>query len=74
MQKVRDSRARIKCDCQKAAATRLFIGLAVFAIIAVRLGYVQFGQGVWLTEQAEDSWGETFRLNQNEAILPIETA
>lgn len=42
---------------RKRLLLAFFIGLAVFAIIAVRLGYVQFGQGVWLTEQAEDSWG-----------------
>lgn len=42
---------------RKRLLLAFFIGVAVFAIIAVRLGYVQFGQGVWLTEQAEDSWG-----------------
>ncbi|WP_017727203.1 stage V sporulation protein D [Halalkalibacterium ligniniphilum] len=34
----------------------MFVGLAVFFIIALRLGYVQFALGGWLTERAEDSW------------------
>ncbi|WP_088105659.1 stage V sporulation protein D [Halalkalibacter urbisdiaboli] len=34
----------------------LFLGLAMFIIIALRLGYVQFALGDWLTERAEDSW------------------
>nr|WP_275980208.1 stage V sporulation protein D [Halalkalibacter alkaliphilus] len=34
----------------------LFFGLAVFLIIALRLGYVQFALGDWLTDRAEDSW------------------
>lgn len=34
----------------------LFLGLAVFTIIALRLGYVQFALGDWLTDRAEDSW------------------
>ncbi|NEU29471.1 stage V sporulation protein D [bacterium LRH843] len=34
----------------------LFIGLAIFIIITLRLGYVQFAIGNWLTDRAEDSW------------------
>ena len=34
----------------------LFGGLLVFAVIAFRLGYVQFALGDWLTQKAEDSW------------------
>ncbi|WP_332690027.1 stage V sporulation protein D [Halalkalibacter lacteus] len=34
----------------------LFLGLAIFIIIALRLGYVQFALGDWLTDRAEDSW------------------
>ncbi|GAE33852.1 stage V sporulation protein D [Halalkalibacter akibai] len=34
----------------------LFFGLAMFLIIALRLGYVQFALGDWLTDRAEDSW------------------
>ncbi|ARK31098.1 stage V sporulation protein D [Halalkalibacter krulwichiae] len=34
----------------------LFFGLAMFLIIAFRLGYVQFALGDWLTDRAEDSW------------------
>lgn len=34
----------------------LFIGLAIFFIIMIRLGYVQFYLGDWLTDKAEDSW------------------
>jgi stage V sporulation protein D (sporulation-specific penicillin-binding protein) len=34
----------------------LFFGLAMFIIIALRLGYVQFALGDWLTDRAEDSW------------------
>ncbi len=33
------------------------VGIVVFTVIGARLGYVQFGQGLWLTEKAEDSWG-----------------
>ncbi|MFC5712244.1 stage V sporulation protein D [Thalassorhabdus alkalitolerans] len=31
-------------------------GLCVSVILAMRLGYVQFALGGWLTEEAEDSW------------------
>jgi stage V sporulation protein D (sporulation-specific penicillin-binding protein) len=34
----------------------LFIGILTFLIIDVRLGYVQFVLGDWLTEGAKDSW------------------
>ncbi|WP_054711193.1 stage V sporulation protein D [Bacillus sp. JCM 19041] len=42
---------------RKRLLLAFFIGLAVFVIILARLGYVQFGQGIWLTDKAEDSWG-----------------
>ncbi|MED3646124.1 stage V sporulation protein D [Halalkalibacterium halodurans] len=34
----------------------LLVGLAAFLIIMLRLGYVQFALGDWLTGQAQDSW------------------
>ncbi|MDY7223108.1 stage V sporulation protein D [Halalkalibacterium halodurans] len=34
----------------------LLVGLATFLIIMLRLGYVQFALGDWLTGQAQDSW------------------
>lgn len=34
----------------------LFFGLAVFFVILLRLGYVQFYLGEWLTKKAQDSW------------------
>ena len=34
----------------------LFAGLLFFFVIAIRLGYVQFFLGEWLTDRAEDSW------------------
>ncbi|MCK0470657.1 stage V sporulation protein D [Halalkalibacter sp. APA_J-10(15)] len=34
----------------------LFLGFIAFLIIILRLGYVQFAMGEWLTERAEDSW------------------
>ncbi|WP_059104704.1 stage V sporulation protein D [Shouchella shacheensis] len=42
---------------RKRLLIAFFVGLAVFSVIIFRLGYVQFGQGEWLTGQAEDSWG-----------------
>ncbi|WEG15718.1 stage V sporulation protein D [Alkalihalophilus pseudofirmus] len=41
---------------RKRLVLMLFLGLAVFTIIALRLGYVQFALGDWLTDRAEDSW------------------
>ncbi|WP_100373297.1 stage V sporulation protein D [Bacillus sp. FJAT-45037] len=41
---------------RKRLVLLLFLGLAVFSIIALRLGYVQFAMGDWLTDRAEDSW------------------
>ncbi|MGG1688364.1 stage V sporulation protein D [Pseudalkalibacillus sp. NRS-1564] len=34
----------------------LVIGLFVFAVVVVRLGYVQLVMGNWLSEKAKDSW------------------
>ncbi|MFV8827051.1 stage V sporulation protein D [Alkalihalobacterium sp. APHAB7] len=55
----------------------LIIGLIIFSIIAIRLGYVQFGMGNWLTERAEDSWSRDIPfeakrgeiLDRNDEIL-----
>ncbi|MFA8437592.1 stage V sporulation protein D [Pueribacillus sp. YX66] len=32
------------------------IGIVIFLILVIRLGYVQIVQGEWLTEKAKDSW------------------
>lgn len=42
---------------RKRLVTVLIIGLLLFTIIDVRLGYVQLVMGNWLTEKALDSWG-----------------
>ncbi|GAF16478.1 LOW QUALITY PROTEIN: cell division protein FtsI [Bacillus sp. JCM 19046] len=42
---------------RKRLLLALSVGLVVFLIIGIRLAYVQFGQGVWLTDKAEESWG-----------------
>ncbi|WZY01082.1 stage V sporulation protein D [Bacillus sp. FSL W7-1360] len=42
---------------RKRLILALFVGMIVFSIIIGRLAFVQFGQGAWLTEKAEDSWG-----------------
>ncbi|MYL63692.1 stage V sporulation protein D [Bacillus hwajinpoensis] len=34
----------------------LIVGLFVFAVVVVRLGYVQLVMGSWLSEKAKDSW------------------
>ncbi|WP_273834775.1 stage V sporulation protein D [Guptibacillus sedimenti] len=34
----------------------LIVGLFVFAVVIVRLGYVQLVMGSWLSEKAKDSW------------------
>ncbi len=55
----------------------LFVGILVFAVIAIRLGYVQFALGGWLTDKAEDSWSrdipfEAMRgeiLDRNDVVL-----
>ncbi|WP_026674379.1 stage V sporulation protein D [Alkalihalobacterium bogoriense] len=55
----------------------LGFGLLIFLIIAVRLGYVQFALGDWLTDRAEDSWSrdipfEAMRgeiLDRNDVVL-----
>ncbi|OLO40792.1 stage V sporulation protein D [Alkalihalophilus pseudofirmus] len=55
----------------------LICGLIIFLIIAIRLGYVQFGMGNWLTDRAEDSWSRDIPfeakrgeiLDRNDEIL-----
>ncbi|WP_017753626.1 stage V sporulation protein D [Calidifontibacillus oryziterrae] len=42
---------------RKRLVTVLIIGLLLFAVIDVRLGYVQLVLGNWLSEKALDSWG-----------------
>lgn len=41
---------------RKRLVTVLLVGLLLFLVIDVRLGYVQLMMGDWLTERAEDSW------------------
>lgn len=41
---------------RKRLIISLFFGLTIFFIISVRLGYVQFYLGDWLTEGAENLW------------------
>lgn len=41
---------------RKRLIVTLLVGLLIFAIIDVRLGYVQFFLGNWLTDGAEDLW------------------
>lgn len=41
---------------RKRLMIALLVGLSIFAIIDVRLGYVQFFLGDWLSEGAEDLW------------------
>lgn len=41
---------------RKRLTISLIIGLCIFLIIDVRLGYVQFFLGNWLTDGAEDLW------------------
>ncbi|WP_078554854.1 stage V sporulation protein D [Bacillus alkalicellulosilyticus] len=55
----------------------LVFGLLFFLVIAIRLGYVQFALGDWLTDRAEDSWSrdipfEAMRgeiLDRNDVVL-----
>ncbi|WP_462409183.1 stage V sporulation protein D [Neobacillus sp. Marseille-QA0830] len=41
---------------RKRLLTALFVGILIFLIIDVRLGYVQFYLGDMLTDRAKDSW------------------
>jgi stage V sporulation protein D (sporulation-specific penicillin-binding protein) len=41
---------------KKRLVVSLIVGLSLFLIISIRLGYVQFALGNFLTERAEDSW------------------
>jgi stage V sporulation protein D (sporulation-specific penicillin-binding protein) len=41
---------------RKRLMIALFVGILTFLIIDVRLGYVQFVLGDWLTQGAKDSW------------------
>ncbi|MFE8703633.1 stage V sporulation protein D [Cytobacillus sp. FJAT-54145] len=41
---------------RKRLTIALFVGFLIFFIIDVRLGYVQFVLGNWLTDGAKDSW------------------
>lgn len=42
---------------RKRLVTVLLIGLLLFLVIDVRLGYVQLIKGNWLSDKAMDSWG-----------------
>ncbi|KEF38609.1 stage V sporulation protein D [Schinkia azotoformans MEV2011] len=42
---------------RKRLVTVLLIGLLLFLVIDVRLGYVQLVMGNWLSDKAMDSWG-----------------
>ena len=41
---------------RKRLAVALVVGVLIFSIIDIRLGYVQFFKGDWLTGLAKDSW------------------
>lgn len=41
---------------RKRLMIAMFVGILIFLIIDVRLGYVQFFLGDWLTGKAKDSW------------------
>jgi stage V sporulation protein D (sporulation-specific penicillin-binding protein) len=41
---------------RKRLAVALVVGVLIFSIIDIRLGYVQFFKGDWLTSLAKDSW------------------
>ncbi len=41
---------------RKRLAISLVLGILIFTIIDIRLGYVQFYKGDWLTGKARDSW------------------
>ncbi|WP_085524074.1 stage V sporulation protein D [Tuberibacillus sp. Marseille-P3662] len=43
---------------RKRLLITLFIGIFIFSIFAVRLGYVQFFENGWLSQKALDSWSQ----------------
>lgn len=43
---------------RKRLVTVLLVGLLLFLVIDVRLGYVQLIMGNWLSDKARDSWGK----------------
>ncbi|MHC0037264.1 stage V sporulation protein D [Pseudoneobacillus sp. C159] len=47
---------------RKRLAVALFIGILIFFIIDVRLGYVQFVLGDMLTDRARDSWSRNIHF------------
>ena len=73
VQSVRVSNVTVR----KRLVVVLLGGLFIFAIIAFRLGYVQFVLGDWLTDKAEDSWSRDIPfeakrgeiLDRNDVVL-----
>ena len=55
---------------RKRLMIALFVGILIFLIIDVRLGYVQFFLGDWLTQNAKDSWSRniTFEPERGEIV------
>lgn len=47
---------------RKRLVTVLLVGLLLFLILDVRLGYVQFHLGKWIVTKAEDSWSRNITL------------
>lgn len=47
---------------RKRLVTVLIVGLLLFLILDVRLGYVQLVMGNWLVDKAEDSWSRNITL------------
>ncbi|MBN8207378.1 stage V sporulation protein D [Bacillus sp. NTK071] len=43
----------------------LVVGLFVFGVVVVRLGYVQLVMGNWLSEKAKDSWSRNIPFEPN---------
>ncbi|HHY74522.1 MAG TPA: stage V sporulation protein D [Bacillus bacterium] len=64
---------------RKRLVTVLLIGLLLFIVIDVRLGYVQLIMGNWLSEKAMDSWGKNipFEAERGEILdrngIPLAT-
>ncbi|MDQ0482794.1 stage V sporulation protein D [Guptibacillus hwajinpoensis] len=43
----------------------LVVGLFIFSVVVVRLGYVQLVMGNWLSEKAKDSWSRNIPFEPN---------
>lgn len=62
---------------RKRLILAFLIGLFIFLVLIIRLGYVQLMQGAWLTEKAKDSWSRNIPfeaergeiLDRNDVVL-----